>query len=281
MRRLRLSPWLIAACALALALGRALEFTGALLCIFAHECAHALAARLIGFTVQEIRLSPAGASLRLFPQVQESAVCEIVVSAAGPAASFALGLLFFAAHRAFALPWLRMLAVYNVFFGAFNLLPALPMDGGRVLRAALGLFLTHAQATRVCAALGVVCGAALTVLAFLGAGEYGLNVTLLLCGVLIASQALAARRQAVGAGAFASYKKCDAVRGGGSLLVREIAVGADKKLADVARDLKGDAFYRIGVYDENMKKLCTSDEARLAEAIARYGAQERASSLCR
>lgn len=280
MRTLRLSPYLGAAGALALLLGQPLAFTVALLCILMHECAHALAARVIGFTVQEIRLSPIGASLTLAPDPQKSALCEIVIASAGPVANAWFAMAFALLYRRFGTETLRLLVSYNVAFCLFNLLPALPMDGGRILRAMLALWMPRMRATRIAADLGLCCAVGLFVLGFAGARVYGVNATLFLCGAAVGFSAWNMRRNSIGQQVLATCGKSDAMARGGGLAVREIAVGRSANLGDVACLLRGDAFYRILVYDENMRKICVSDEVCLTHAIARYGAQAGVECLC-
>ena len=280
MRILRLSPYLGVGVALALFLGQTLAFTVALVCILVHECAHALVARVIGFTVREIRLSPIGASLTLAPDPQKSALSEIIIASAGPAANAWFAMVFALLYRRFGTETLRLLVSYNFAFCLFNLLPALPMDGGRVLRALLALCMSRTRATRIAADLGLCCAMGLFVLGFAGARVYGVNATLFLCGAVVGISAWNVRRSSVAGQVLATYGKSETMARGGGLVVREIAVGRSASLGDVAQLLRGDAFYRIFVYDENMHRICTSDEVHLTRAIARYGTQERVECLC-
>jgi Zn-dependent protease len=141
--------------------------------IVVHEVAHALCARTYGVQTRVITLFAFGGIATLDDEPPTPAA-EIAIALAGPLASFVLGGL------AFAVSWVlwsldpgaatpvataaELLALANLLLGAFNLVPAFPMDGGRVLRAVLWRVSgNRSAATRVAALCGVGFGAALGV----------------------------------------------------------------------------------------------------------------------
>lgn len=123
--------------------------------VVAHELAHALAARRYGIGTREILLLPVGGVARIAGE-PASGTQEVVIALAGPAMSLALAALA-AAGAALAAPVpllaaaLLALAKGNLMLGLFNLLPALPMDGGRVLRGLLRRRSGMVRATRTAA----------------------------------------------------------------------------------------------------------------------------------
>ncbi|HYA69099.1 MAG TPA: site-2 protease family protein [Acidimicrobiales bacterium] len=114
--------------------------------VLIHEYAHCVVARRRGAVVVDILLLPIGGLSRL-EKVPERPDDELAIAVVGPLTSLGLaavamvGGLLVGAHMwpptLFAGSWFARLAWLNILLGAFNLLPALPMDGGRVLRAAL------------------------------------------------------------------------------------------------------------------------------------------------
>lgn len=112
-------------------------------CVFGHELAHALAARLENIETEEIILHPFGGLARL-GRAPESARAEFRIAIAGPAASFLFALCAFGAVVVAQLgrQWTAMavffvIGAWNLLLAVFNLLPGYPLDGGRVLRAYL------------------------------------------------------------------------------------------------------------------------------------------------
>jgi stage IV sporulation protein FB len=132
-------------------------------CVLLHEFGHVIAARRYGIHTPDITLLPIGGIARLERMPRKPSE-ELVVALAGPAVNvvIALGLL---AARGFAgidEPWEELkhgsfagrLIAWNLIMVVFNMIPAFPMDGGRVLRAVLAMFLDYVKATQVAASIG-------------------------------------------------------------------------------------------------------------------------------
>jgi stage IV sporulation protein FB len=128
--------------------------------VLVHELAHTVVARHYGLAVTEIGLNPLGGLSKLAHQPDDPAV-ELRIALAGPLASIGLAVVCaVAALLTGSEPWpptlyagavLVRLAWVNLVLGAFNLLPALPLDGGRVYRAALEERVGRKKATETAA----------------------------------------------------------------------------------------------------------------------------------
>jgi stage IV sporulation protein FB len=121
-------------------------------CVILHEFGHALAARALGVYVSEIFLLPVG-GMALLGRLPRAPLAELLIVAAGPLVNFVL------AGLALALlgHWpdnLGFLFVANLSLGLFNLIPAFPMDGGRLLRAGLAYYYNYLRATWLAMMIG-------------------------------------------------------------------------------------------------------------------------------
>lgn len=151
-------------------------------CVALHELGHALVAQHFGIGTRNITLLPIGgvAQLERMPTASRE---ELYIALAGPAVNVVIGgalfgvLALLPGPDAFAI--LPRLALANLVLAVFNLLPAFPMDGGRVLRAALAVRMGRLAATRRAVAIGR--GFAV-VFALLG---LWLNTVLLLVGIFV------------------------------------------------------------------------------------------------
>lgn len=114
--------------------------------ILVHELGHALVARHLDVTVDRIDLGFFGGAARMV-ELPRRPADEIAIAAAGPIVSFVLAGLAMALHAVTGFGLFAAIGWINVAIGAFNLLPALPMDGGRILRAALARRMSFARAT--------------------------------------------------------------------------------------------------------------------------------------
>src|SRR5436190_1033731 len=149
------------------------------LCVVLHEFGHVFAARRYGIRTSDVTLLPIGgvASLERMPEKPSQ---EIVVALAGPAVNIVIALLLiFLLGARFDLSQMAQLeqaqstltgriAAANLVLFAFNLIPAFPMDGGRVLRAILAVWLGYTQATRVAASIGQALAVVFGFLGLLG-----------------------------------------------------------------------------------------------------------------
>jgi Zn-dependent protease/CBS domain-containing protein len=134
------------------------------LCVVLHEFGHATAARYFGVQTPDITLLPIGGVARL-QRIPDKPVEELIVAIAGPAVNVVIAIVL-SLLLGGIVSWrgaiqfgpgtgiLRDLLTINIVLVLFNLIPAFPMDGGRILRALLATKLPYARATQIAASVG-------------------------------------------------------------------------------------------------------------------------------
>lgn len=169
------------------------------ICVVLHEYGHALAARRYGIETEDIILSPIGGIARLH-HLPDKPWQEIVIAIAGPAVNIViavlLSLILFVGLDQPLLPaplqdelmtpvdFMRSVIGVNLVLFAFNLVPAFPMDGGRILRALLSIPWGRARGTKYASWVGKILA-----VGFIAIAIYDNQITLGLVGLFIYTMA--------------------------------------------------------------------------------------------
>ncbi len=138
-------------------------------CVALHELGHALAARRFGIRTKDITLYPFGGIARL-QSVEMKPTQELWVALAGPAVNVVIAAVLFmisgvtgagVSTSGILQPggYLSTMMWLNISLAAFNMIPAFPMDGGRVLRAGLASRMRYEAATQIAVLVGTVIAA--------------------------------------------------------------------------------------------------------------------------
>lgn len=218
-------------------------------CVLLHEFGHILAARRYGIHTPDVILLPIGGVARM-QQMPETPGREIVVALAGPAVNVAIAAVLLAglgglpSLTAVMEPTIAGVAgrvLYaNIALVVFNMIPAFPMDGGRVLRALIAIWRGRAQATRIAALIGQSFAVLLGLFGLLGG-----NLLLPLVAGFIFLAAQAEKRAARLSG------RAQGIRTGDAMRVDLPRLDRGATLADVAvRRLEtGAPFFPVGNAD--------------------------------
>jgi Zn-dependent protease len=154
------------------------------LIVLLHELGHSVAALAFGIPVKDITLLPIGGVARL-EKMPEKPLQELVVAVAGPLVNVVLAVLLLPvvvvlmyvqqtplSTNLMSQPGLLgltfFLLIVNVSLLVFNMIPAFPLDGGRIFRATLGFFTSYERSTRIAVVVGRVFAVGLGLFAFLG-----------------------------------------------------------------------------------------------------------------
>lgn len=205
---------------------------GLLVSLALHELAHSVVAVRLGGTVADITLMLVGGMSRI-GHMPRRKWAEALVAAVGPLANLVIASVLILAHGALthgaadARMGLFYLAQANLALAIFNLLPALPMDGGHILRALLAGRIGRARATRAAAAIGTGVAVAFGFL-----GLWSGNLLLIVVAVFLYSAAADEARDARLRGAIETHRVRDVMREFVTIVDPEMT------LAEVARTMR-------------------------------------------
>jgi len=248
-------------------------------CVVLHEFGHITAARRYGISTSEVTLLPIGgvASLQRLPS---DPVQELVVALAGPAVNLVIGLILLAIVGSVhpdeltqiddpKLSLVGRLAIANLFLAVFNLIPAFPMDGGRVLHALVAMRVGGARATEIAARIGQA-------LAF-GLGFLGLfgNPLLLFIAIFVYIAAAAEAQMS------AAHEALKGLSVGEAMETRFTPVSIDASLSQAVDALLATAQHEFPVVDGFGKPVGLLTREDILNAVRQHGGEEPASAFMR
>ena len=220
-------------------------------CVVLHELGHALVARRFDVATRDITLYPIGGVARL-QRIPDEPMREFWIAVAGPAVNLVIAAalflylvargadLSFNVEESMRASFVSTLMWLNIILVGFNLLPAFPMDGGRVLRALLATRLSYARATELAANVGQ--GMAIL---FGLIGVIGFNPILLFIAIFVYIGAQQEARQAM------LRTATEGISVGQAMMTRFPTLSADDTLSRAVEELLAGADQDFPVVDGN------------------------------
>lgn len=240
-----------------------------------HEIAHAVVAHSYGLQIEEIELLPFGGIARirdldlstLNPQV------EGTVALAGPAENLALAAVawILAGHGVWNVSLAGLFLQANLALAVFNLLPALPLDGGRLLRAYLARSISWRQATDITARLGQALGAVLICLGLVLMRHGFLFINTAVLGAFLWATATAERRWAGLVFLRFLTRKKHGLQSGEVLKGEPLVVASDTELRYVLEKFITGRYHLICVLDKDHKIMAIISEDDLITGLLTGG----------
>lgn len=237
--------------------------------VILHEFGHIAAARGYGVDVKEVELLPFGGVARLEGLIETDPKAEAGIAIAGPLTNAFLILLGFLLlyFDVFAQQWTRFFLLMNGAMIAVNLLPALPLDGGRIYRAYRSRHVGYRKATNEAIRLGRWLAAIL-----LGVGLVGLyfgvvNITLPLMALFVF--VAGTKEQQMSAYVFMAYlaRKHAELEQYGCMESEPLTARADAKIGDVLELFIPQKYHLIWVVDEKGRPTGIVAEGDVLEAL--------------
>jgi len=240
-------------------------------CVVLHELGHALAAKRYGIRTPRITLLPIGGLAEL-ERMPGKPLEEIVVAVAGPLVNVAIAAILIIVFGAVVTAetmtsmesptrdFINRLAAINIVLVLFNMIPAFPMDGGRVLRALLSMRFARIKATNIAAAIGQGLAILFGILGLIGG-----NPVLVIIAVFIY---LAANGEAQATGMMDLARRID-LRD--AMITQYVSLGPQSNLGNAADALLSTTQHEFPVLDgsDGLRGFLT--RANLVAALAAEG----------
>ena len=137
------------------------EMIISLVYILAHEFTHYIVARILGFSAYGVKLLPFGAVLNLKELDEAEPFEDFLLSISGPGLNIILSFIFYFLYYKYGMLYFYKSSMCNWILGIFNLIPAFPLDGGRILRDFLSLKTLYKKANKITLNVGIVIGSIL------------------------------------------------------------------------------------------------------------------------
>ena len=244
--------------------GQGLLFVNYAITIILHELAHAVVAKSLGYNINNFMLMPFGISLTLSSSIM-TPKDEIKVAIAGPLLNFALVIFSFAIWWIFpaTFNFTYLFCYANFIEGIFNLLPAFPLDGGRVFRAIFTHIFGIKKANRACLILNILFSIMLLLL-FIASIFVKVNLTCLFVLFCI----IPVFNKNTGVYTFVDYsltKKNKKI-----LKIKNLYVSSKEKIFSVCKHIDSFSYLNLYVYNENGSLLKIIGEKEFVSLLTKY-----------
>ncbi len=252
------------------ALGFVFGFINELLLVYTitaiHEIAHIFVAKKCGVEVKCVEVLPFGITMRVSDNVIKDTSHEAKIALAGPVANFLTAYFVYGFYMGV---YREYIIVASVLMGMFNLLPALPLDGGRIMRSILVKKTGCIRATSISVAVTKVVAFIIFAFGLYALYVTGFNFSFLLIGCFLGANITEERKNAntvMMKDILYSRKKLqDAGRS------EVVVVDDEKSASSVLKRLSYDKYCIIHIVDKNMKNRAVITETQLIENMAIYG----------
>lgn len=234
--------------------------------IVLHECAHALVAAAAGLRIDSMELMPFGCTANISGMGETGAAAEAVTAAAGPAVNI------IAAAGIYALDGWESLVEANLALAGINLIPGLPLDGGRLLCALLMLAMPRLQAEKAGAVMGMIAAVGMCAVGVWLAIEEEFNPTLFLMGGFMAYSSVRYLAAAPMRFIDSAAKKGEQLRQRPCVGVKTVAAHKSRRIGEVMPRLDGARYNVVHVVDDNMEIVASVDESSMKKAVLSRGA---------
>ncbi|MBK5241584.1 M50 family metallopeptidase [Clostridium sp.] len=268
---IRISKLFIPYIILLIILGFKGEIIIAFLMVLIHELTHYKTARILGFSGFDIEILPIGAVLKMKDLDEASPKEDLIISLSGPLLNLLLAVIFYVLFISYNIEFFNLIYRTNLAIGIFNLIPAFPLDGGRVLRDILSFKTIYRKANEISIRVSMVLGSIFMFIYFVSVDLNKSNLNLGLISLFILISSIKEKERIVYLIMGYIIKKKHRFINRGYIENRSISVFCNKDLLLVLGIIDKNKYNIFTVLDENMNVLEILYEEEILEAIKTYG----------
>ena len=232
-----------------------------------HECAHILVACRLGIKIKKIEVLPFGITARICDDGIKKTADEIRIALAGPLSNCIIAYLTYGLVGGL---WRDYIVYTSLVIGGFNLLPALPLDGGRVLKAILVRKFGCIRGFGMAMKITFFCGIAIVVVGLWIIYITGFNFSFLIIGAFLIANITEETKNShmvVMKDILYSRRKLEEKNGKGEILV----VREDERASKVVAEISYDRYYLIYIVNGGAEILHIMTETAFVEGLAVLG----------
>lgn len=241
-----------------------------------HESSHIIIARMSGLTVRSLRITPFGGIAHIESFYYTDEKTEFAVAIAGPLINLTLAVVFsfLTNYIDFQGEWVDTFIYVNVMLAGINLIPALPLDGGRALRAIMKRIVNEKQANAIMINLSIIIGSAL----LLWAGYFALNKVFnfnaIVLGVFIIFNASKEKKNSTYALARGIILKKRRLDRNGYIGVMPLAANKREKTSNIISNFSSTKYNIVAVLNDDMQISKVIGEEEILRGAIEKGAQK-------
>lgn len=268
---MKISKWLIPQILIFVVLGLSIEIGLAFFWIILHELAHYIIAKKVGGKIKDFKIHILGATLEISNYDELTQNEQIIVCLAGPILNFVASGLFFVIYMLSNNSFIYLCYEVNLVLGVFNMIPAYPLDGARILSAYLSKNMLYKKARNITVYIGYCIGVLFIAIFIWQLFLHKIEIIILAFAILIIYEAHKEKGKIMYVIMGDIFNKKSTLIKNKYMDNKFMSVYYKQYLLNILALVEKNKFHIFYVLDENMKIIYTLSEDELIEALKIWG----------